>query len=103
MALRLFNKRYHPPGTEPGTLHTQPGTENAPLTLHLIDYSTTELHEIAQPDLDTISARLNADSFTWLRVNGVPDANWMRGFGSLIDLHPLAQEDILNGDRKSVV
>lgn len=99
--MRLFNKRYHSPGTEPGTLQTQPVPQDQPVTVSLIDYSADNLQEFPQPDPATISEKLNAPGFTWLRVNGTPDAKWMQDYSPLIDLHPLAQEDILNGGQRS--
>lgn len=99
--MRLFHKKYHPPGTAPGTLVTHAAEASRPPTVHLLDYSTDGINEIEQPELDAIDEILKSDSVTWLRVNGCPDADWMQRFGTLIDLHPLAQEDILNGGQRS--
>lgn len=99
--MRLFHKRYHPPGTAPGTLVTRTAQANRPPTLHLLKYSADDISEVEQPELDAIGGMLKSDKVTWLRVNGCPDADWMHRFGTLIDLHPLAQEDILNGGQRS--
>lgn len=99
--MQLFEKRYHPPGTAPGTLFTRTTSTMEPPVLHLVRYSPQDLEETGQPDLQALSAMLNAEQVTWLRVNGLPDAQWMKQFGALIDLHPLAQEDILNGGQRA--
>lgn len=99
--MHLFHKRYHPPGTAPGTLITHAIHASQPPAVSLMDYSQNEFHEFEQPDLDAIGEKLHADSVTWIRVNGLPDADWMNRFGVLIDLHPLAQEDILNGGQRT--
>ena len=98
--MRLFHKKYHPPGTAPGTLATHAG-ERHPLSLQLVDYGVDRLDEVEEPDVDLLTSRLNDDSATWLRIHGTPDADWMHGFGALVDLHPLVQEDILNGGQRS--
>lgn len=99
--MRLFHKRYHPPGTAPGTLVTHEVETYTPPSVHLLDYSAEGIREMEQPELDAIHGTLTAGSVTWIRVNGRPDADWMQHFGTLIDLHPLAQEDILNGGQRS--
>lgn len=99
--MRLFPKKHHPPGTAPGTLVTHAPETDQPLTVRLLDYAADGINEIDQPELDTIGATLNSDKVSWLRVNGHPDADWMQRFGTLIGLHPLAQEDILNGGQRS--
>jgi len=99
--MRLFHKRYHPPGTAPGTLTGGAAPGQEPPSVHLVDYSTDGLIEIDQPDAGVIRNRIKTDSITWLRVTGSPDAEAMRGIASLIDLHPLAQEDIVNGGQRS--
>lgn len=99
--MRLFHKRYHPPGTAPGTLASATSPERRPPVVHLLDYSSQGLLEREQPDLELVTEKLNCDSVSWLRVNGRPDAEWMQRFGNIIDLHPLAQEDILNGGQRS--
>lgn len=99
--MRLFHKRYHAPGTEPGTLATHTTLAQSPPTIQLIEYAAERVEELAQPDLPAIAERLNQDHLTWLRVTGRPDADWMQRFGELIGLHPLALEDVLNGGQRS--
>jgi hypothetical protein len=36
--MAFFEKRYHPPGTAPGTLTEVPATEAEPLLIRLINY-----------------------------------------------------------------
>lgn len=98
--MHLFPIRPHPPGTPPGTLHRPAETGAPPPSIRLIDYSPHEVLELERPDLAEIGDRLRSASTSWLRINGLPDADWLRQFGDLIGLHPLVQEDILNGGQR---
>lgn len=98
--MRLFSKRPHPPGMPPGTVHRPIDHDLPPPSIRLLDYSPHEVLELEQPDLAEIGDRLKSASISWLRINGLPNADWLRQFGDLIELHPLVQEDILNGDQR---
>ena len=43
--MAYFTKRYHPPGTSPGTLTAHEPQAARPLTLRLLEYDATQLHE----------------------------------------------------------
>lgn len=98
--MKLFHKRYHPPGTAPGTLVSRTQEPTRPIQVQLLDYSAEGLAESELAGIDNVRERLDAESVSWVRVTGRPDAEWMQQFGSAIDLHPLAQEDILNGGQR---
>jgi len=99
-----FRKRYHPPGTAPGTLTTattQP-SECLP-NIRLIDYSADNIliHEAASPH-DCLSY-LERKSVTWVHIQGRLPAETMRALGETFHLHPLAMEDVLNtGQRPKI-
>jgi len=99
--MKLFAKSYHPPGTPPGTLAThwlaQP---SSPLHVHLADYVSGSLEEHQDPSLEQITPLLESESRTWINVKGRPDAEWMLQWGQALKLHPLAQEDVLNGGQR---
>lgn len=101
--MRLFRKRYHPPGTEPGTLSAKQNQADQPRNVQLIEYSSDWINETENPDMTALRSKLHSDKLTWLRFNGLPDAEWMHQLGSVIDIHPLAQEDILNGGQRSKI
>ena len=43
--MAYFTKRYHPPGTSPGTLTQHENVTNAPLKILLSDYTDPDYHE----------------------------------------------------------
>lgn len=99
--MSLFNKRYHPPGTAPGTLVSPEAASTHPLRVHLLQYTDDSLVEHDQLDVHGLQEKLGGERNNWIRVTGRPDADWMRQAGTLFDLHPLAQEDVLNGGQRS--
>jgi len=101
--MRLFSKRYHPPGTAPGTL--RPPVEEAPPTprVRLVDYSTGDVLLNKDADVGQCRDAIGRDSVTWIEVNGRPDADTLRDLGEAFSLHPLALEDVVNeGQRPKI-
>ena len=98
--LKLFNKDYHSPGTPPGTLASDTIDDSAPLNFLTLDYSEDSLVEIDNALPSDIEAKLESNTATWFQVQGSPNADWMQQYGSLFKLHPLVQEDILNGGQR---
>ncbi|MCX8048051.1 MAG: magnesium/cobalt transporter CorA [Methylohalobius sp.] len=96
--MKLFPKRYHPPGTPPGTLVSVPFER--PITCQWIECEQGELNLHDGLEVDKIYARIEAGAITWVRVQGRPSAEWMRRYGPCLKLHQLAQEDILNGGQR---
>lgn len=94
--MAFFNKRYHPPGTPPGTLVEIPNLEAAPLRIRLADYRADEI--TIRDDMEAVECRqyLEKDSVTWIHVQGHPTAAALRELGSAFQLHALALEDVLN-------
>ncbi|GAB6068416.1 magnesium/cobalt transporter CorA [Methylothermus subterraneus] len=97
--MRLFPKRYHPPGTPPGTL-VSAAKPAYPVSCQWIacEEGALTLHDGLDPE--AVRARMAAGAMTWVRVQGRPSAEWMRAYGATLALHPLAQEDILNGGQR---
>ena len=92
--MKIFPKRYHPPGTSPGTLSDV--ISSVPLTIRLIDYSDSDYVEKEIGDPAQCDPFLVRDSTTWVQVRGgVPPAT-LTEFGRLFGLHPLALEDVVN-------
>lgn len=89
-----FTKRYHPPGTPPGTLITEEVTEN--IRIHLIDYTPQEFVERDIENPQECHPYLESDSITWVHVQGIVRAETVRELGKLFGLHPLALEDVVN-------
>ncbi|QKT04517.1 magnesium/cobalt transporter CorA [Ectothiorhodospiraceae bacterium 2226] len=97
--MAYFDKRYHAPGTAPGTLDTPAGS--AYFTLHLTDYSAERFEEQHDVPMEAARAYLAHDTVTWVHVQGTPDAELLTQLGELFDLHPLALEDVRNSGQRA--
>ena len=102
--MAFFTKRYHPPGTAPGTLRARPAAEAAPAVVRLIRYDRSGV-DIATaidafPEITTESGLRHS---TWLHVQGEPSQQLLTELGNRYDLHALTTEDIHNtGQRPKV-
>ncbi len=98
-----FTKRYHPPGTPPGTLTEVPEQEATALNIHLIDYCADEITIRENVEAAECRAYLDSDSMTWVHVQGHPSELAMRELGEIFGLHSLPLEDVLNtGQRPKI-
>lgn len=100
--MAYFHKRYHPPGTSPGTL-VDTGEAPTPAKIRLVTFNAQEYFE--QDDADPESCcrtsgygdRLAApDKLAWIHVQGAVSSELLSRIGNLFHLHPLAVEDVLN-------
>lgn len=98
--MALFPKRYHPPGTPPGTLLSGTGAEPAGVQITLLDYSSAGFTITRDADVAQCKAAIREDSITWVRVQGHPTAELMQELGDAFDLHALALEDVLNAGQR---
>ena len=92
--MRLFGKRYHPPGTSPGTLVQAPMP--IPVRLRLVDYNESEFLEREFTSPAECAPCLSKDTVTWIHVQGSAAPETMEALGQLLGLHALALEDTLN-------
>jgi len=101
--MAFFTKRYHPPGTPPGTLTEAPETEAALLRIQLVDYRADEITIRDNVDASECRPYLQRDSMTWVHVQGRPTEAALHELGETFQLHSLALEDVLNtGQRPKV-
>lgn len=94
--MTYFTKRYHPPGTVPGTLTVDESAEYGPARVELIDYNGEELLEQAGLSGSECEAFLSGPNVTWIHVQGRVFPDVLRELGENLGLHPLALEDISN-------
>ncbi|MCC5636458.1 magnesium/cobalt transporter CorA [Nostoc sp. CHAB 5844] len=89
-----FKDFYHQPGTIPGTLIIDEDAE-AP-TIILFDYNQTNFirKQIATPE--ECLSYLDAESVSWVDVQGVGNQDILQRLGKVFDLHPLVLEDVVN-------
>ncbi|OQX00926.1 MAG: magnesium and cobalt transport protein CorA [Thiothrix lacustris] len=96
--METFGKRYHPPGTPPGTL-TRHSTSD---TTHicLFEYGAATFSETHSPTPQQCQDAQQNTLVDWLDVTGVNDPTAIRELGETFGLHPLALEDILNSGQR---
>ncbi len=105
--MKIFHKRYHPPGTAPGTYVTNiadadSGT-NRPVKIEVVKYSPTELVTYTDIDVNECLRCIDNQSVTWINVSGYVDSALLGKFGESFGIHPLALEDVFNkGQRPKV-
>lgn len=101
--MTYFLKRYHPPGTPPGTLNIPTEEARLPLKIHLVDYTGQDYVEKQLATAEECYDYLERDSITWIHIQGSLDKPTLTSLGTLFGLHTLALEDITNtGQRPKV-
>ncbi|MGZ9147686.1 MAG: magnesium/cobalt transporter CorA [Candidatus Deferrimicrobiaceae bacterium] len=89
-------KRWHPPGTLPGTLvaHAEAGVE--PAQIHMFSYGPDRCEErVLRPE--EIPPLVGPDhGVLWLDIWGLSDPGVVKAVGDRFGFHPLALEDVLN-------
>lgn len=96
--MAYFDKRYHPPGTAPGTLRDEAGI--AGMHLRMVDYSPQHIHVYDDITAAECEAYIQRDSVSWLHVAGQPNASVLADIGRIFNLHVLALEDVLNSGQR---
>ncbi len=89
-------KRYHPPGTPPGTLSAHAEAQGAPVRIHAILYDARkfEEREVSPEAIPALSPP--EGGVLWIDVTGLSDPSVVKAIGDRFGFHPLAQEDVLN-------
>jgi len=95
--METFGKRYHPPGTPPGTLIRHGAGETL---VRLLEYGAETFSEVASPTIEQCQAALQNELVDWLDVTGASDPAMIQQLGVIFGLHPLALEDILNSGQR---
>jgi magnesium transporter len=87
-------RRRTAPGSEPGTLITDPRALKP--RINVLAFGSDDLHEEQNVDPSRIGAIVEQFPVTWVDVQGLGDADVIRTLGSVFDLHGLALEDVIN-------
>jgi len=98
--MTYFNKRYHPPGTPPGTFTEIPANAETPLRIRLISY---DKHDITvRDDVDAAECQPDArqNTITWVHVQGHPTEAALLSLEATFELHSLALEDVFNSGQR---
>ena len=101
--MSYFTKRYHAPGTPPGTLVEHEAGTRTPLKINLVNYTASSITETELTGLSECIPYLNSTSNTWIHLQGDPDIEQLQTLAEQFGLHSLSLEDILNtGQRPKV-
>lgn len=101
--MKLFEKRYHPPGTGPGTLRVAEKIPEDAYRIYLVDYNADSFQEKDDATVDQCKASLALETRTWVHVQGSITPGTLAQLGESFTLHALALEDVLNvGQRPKV-
>jgi magnesium transporter len=92
----LFTKRYHPPGTAPGTLQPPVTAPAKPPSMRLIAYGEDDFIEREDVKPDDHIPWLDTKGVTWVHIQGDPSLEMLSHLGTILHLHPLIQEDVIN-------
>ena len=98
--MALFTKRYHAPGTEPGTLVDQTVDATKPLRILVADYTTEEFNEFQVQSVKELAGYVSSPSTTWIHFDGYCPPETMEQIGRLFGLHSLAMEDVMNSGQR---
>ena len=101
--MSFFTKRYHPPGTPPGTLTEAAGLESRPFHIRLVDFSPAEISVKENVSPADCLPYLQRDTVSWVHVQGRPSPEALQQIGTIFQLHPLALEDVLNSGQRPKV
>jgi magnesium transporter len=103
---RLFRKHYHPAGTAPGTLRElsdEQAAEWRPASFWLVRREAGRWGPMEEVQPEAIPQGDQQGPLCWVHIQGMPEASDLALLGERLGLHPLAQEDILNGGQRPKV
>ncbi len=90
-----------PPGTSPGTLHVDPDALKT--SLEVVSYGPDRLREERPGTVHELCDLLGQAPVVWINVAGLGDLATLRELGRLLDLHPLALEDVVRVHQRAKV
>ncbi len=93
---RLRRKRFHPPGTMPGTLAAHAEADAGPVRIALFSYDAARCEERAVAPAEIPSLAVPDRGVLWVDVVGLSDPAVVKALGDRFGFHPLALEDVLN-------
>jgi magnesium transporter len=101
---RKIGKRFHTPGTAPGTLRPpEAPLDNSPVHVTVIDYGPDHLEEKVIQRAEELLPYRDSKTVTWINIEGLHDLPLIEALGRDFDIHPLTLEDVLNcGQRPKI-
>jgi len=95
--MKLFNKKYHKPGTKPGVINVP---ENSEFSIDLYDYNQTYFETFENVEADTCRRYIESETSTWIHVQGDPSSEAIKLLAKSFGIHELYVEDILNSGQR---
>lgn len=95
MRLHMARKKFKL-GASPGTLVAPEKAQPEATRITVMDYSPEHLEEKVIKDVEECCKYLKSTSVTWINVEGLGDIEVVKKLGEKFNLHPLAQEDVLD-------
>ncbi len=89
-------KRWHPPGTLPGTLTAHAEAFGQAVRITLFRYDGAQLEERVLRSQEIASLLVPDSGVLWLDICGLSDPGAVKAVGERFGFHPLALEDVLN-------
>ncbi|MEN7548401.1 magnesium/cobalt transporter CorA [Rapidithrix thailandica] len=99
---RFYKKRDSNKGQSPGSLIFIGNKKVRKPRIDVFDYTKDYVHEvqIKTPE-ELIPYKQNTSTLTWINVVGLHDTQLIEEVGTIYELHPLIQEDILNTGQRA--
>jgi magnesium transporter len=91
-----FGKRYHTPGTAPGTLRPLENPRTQGVRMTVIDYGPDHFEEKTVERVEDLAPYRDKESVTWINIEGLNDIPLLEALGQAFGIHPLTLEDMLN-------
>ncbi len=92
----LFNRYSHKVGLPPGTLVYVGDERTEPTQITQIDYNESYYHENIIEMIEECETFKNAETVTWIYIQGIHEENFIREVGEHFDINSLVLEDIMN-------
>jgi magnesium transporter len=97
---KLRQKRTKKAGLPSGTLIYTGDKKDEKITIHVIDYDETNVHEQELPAVEACILYKNKPTVTWINIDGVHNVQMLEKLGECFGLHRLVMEDIMNTDQR---
>ncbi len=94
--MAYFAKRYHPPGTPPGTLTSDAAEAETHYSINVIGGEKDSMMGRQLGNVQDCKPYLSNPDACWFHFQGAMDPESIRQLGALFDLHSLTLEDVLN-------
>ena len=97
-----IGKRFHKPGTAPGTLKA-PEKRVEQVRITVFDYGPDRLEEKTVTRVEQIFPYRDTQTVTWINIDGLHDVAALEALGKHFGFHALTLEDVLNcGQRPKI-